>query len=209
MRPFGVRWCDPLRAAAGKPVTSTWNHLGMPKLGQDLPIPITCHFCAMQRDLMCIATYVTLEHTHFCPQSSVRGAPAGAKKRPFRVKSVASGRFWGHFRAISEPGNQRRACQWRGAMPHGQRAPLREYIASVRLVFAGARAAWRHAVRSSRRPVRPASARLPGIGNRSTPFRVAAHKRRGTRPRARLRLARHSGSRPRRGRGPVVRRARY
>jgi hypothetical protein len=106
---------------------------GMPELGQAQTTPITCHFCAMQRDLMCVATYVTLGHTRFCPQCGVlRGAVMG-KKRRFPVKSACSGRFWGRFRAISAP-----ACQHPGTSviwrhPHGQRAHFREYTASVQI----------------------------------------------------------------------------
>ena len=76
--------------------------------------------------------------------------------------------------------------------------------------FAGARgAAWRQPVRSSRRPARPASVRCQesGTDRRRLGLPLASGAAPG--PRARLRLARHSGSRPRRGRGPVLRRARY
>ena len=184
----------------------------MPEPGQAQTTPITCHFCAMQRDLMCDATYVTLEHTRFRPQCGVPRRAVRGKKPRFRVKSVSSGRFWGRFRAISAP-----ACQhpgtsvtWRTLAASAR--PARTFSRVHRLradPFAGAPG--RVAPGGSLEPaLGPACFRsVPGIGNRSTPFRVAVRKRRSTRPRARLRLARHSGSRPRRGRGPVVRRARY
>jgi hypothetical protein len=111
----------------------TW---GCPNLGCHYPTPITCHFCAMQRDLMCDATYVTLEHTRFRPQCGVRRGAARGKKPAFRVKSASSGRFWGRFRAISatpcqHPGTSVTWRTWR--RPHGQRAHFREYTASVHI----------------------------------------------------------------------------
>jgi hypothetical protein len=134
------------------------------------------------------------------------------KKPRFRVKSASSDRFWGRFRAISAP-----ACQhpgtsviWRTLAASAR--PARTFSRVHRLradPFAGAPG--RVAPGGSLEPALGTACfrSVPGIGNRSTPSRVAVRKRRSTRPRARLRLARHSGSRPRRGRGPVVRRARY
>jgi hypothetical protein len=188
----------------------TW---GCPNRGNHERTPITCHFCAMQRDLMCDATYVTLEHTRFCPQCGVpRGAVRGKKPR-FRLKSACSGRFWGRFRAISATLCQRpgTSVTWRTLAESAR--PARTFSRVHRLRahrFAGARgAAWRQPVRSRRRPARPASVRYQesGTDRRRLGLPLASGAAPG--PRARLRLARHSGSRPRRGRGPVVRRARY
>jgi hypothetical protein len=187
----------------------TW---GCPNRGKHQTTPITCHFCAMQRDLMCDATYVTLEHTRFCPQCGVsRGAVRG-KKAAISGEIGLFGPLFGPF-----------SSDFRNPVPASG------HVCDV-ADFGGIRTASAHIFASTPPPCtsvrgRPgqggarrfdrAGARhacfrsVPGIGNRSTPSRVAARKRCSARPRARLRLARHSGSRPRRGRGPVVRRARY
>jgi hypothetical protein len=55
----------------------TW---GCPNRGKHQTTPITCHFCAMQRDLMCVATYVTLGHTRFRPQCGVPGGRRQGQK---------------------------------------------------------------------------------------------------------------------------------
>jgi hypothetical protein len=137
----------------------TW---GCPNLGNHQTTPITCHFCAMQRDLMCAATYVTLEHTRFRPPCGVpRGAVRG-KKPSFRVKSASSGRFWGRFRAISAALCQRpgTSVSWRTLADFGGIRTARAHIFAstpppCRSVRGPPRSAtWRPAVRSSRRSAR-------------------------------------------------------
>jgi hypothetical protein len=70
----------------------TW---GCPNWGNPVQTPITCHFCAMQRDLMCAATYVTLEHTRFARDVASPG-------RRQRIKPAFPGEI-GLFRPLLGP----------------------------------------------------------------------------------------------------------
>ena len=185
----------------GQPPDNTHN---MSFLCNATRFNVRCHICD-------VGTH-PLSPAVWCPPGRLQGQKAaisgeiclfgpllGPFSSDFRNPVPASG----HVCDVADFGGL-----WRH--PHGPRAHFREYTASVRI---GSRApgdaTWRQPVRSRRRSARPASVRLPGIGNGSTRFRVAVRKRRSARPRARLRLARHRTGRPRRGRGPVVRRARY
>jgi hypothetical protein len=198
MRPFGVRWCDPLRArqpdGRERRPGITW---GCPCSGSPQTTPISCHFCAMQRDLMCNATYVTWNGSAFAGTVAARPGASRNKSRFFRPNWPIRVAFGAIFEPISGPGCQTpdlNVRAWRPPSPCGRKSgrftglPGQRAFAPAplspcsRIISPDARA-------HGGGPLLDRAGGLLGftlfaacIGNRSTPFRVAVRTRLSAEP---------------------------